>query len=89
MTVTGRLLPRRFSFDARDELFVVDKALEEVVPLPDQGCHGYKSSRTSVPWVFGRRVVQQEQTPLIAGQHHTQRVRNENGYGKTGRMRPD
>ncbi|HBF28909.1 MAG TPA: hypothetical protein DDW73_04705 [Rhizobium sp.] len=26
---------------------------------------------------------------LIAGQHHAQRVRNENGYGKTGRMRPD
>jgi putative transposase len=33
--------------------------------------------------------LQQEQTPLIAGQHYSQRVRNENGYGKTGRIRPD
>jgi len=31
--VTGRLLPRRFRFDAGDEFFVVDKAVEEVVPL--------------------------------------------------------
>lgn len=33
--------------------------------------------------------LQPKQTPLIAGQHHAQRVRNENGYGKTGRMRPE
>jgi hypothetical protein len=33
--------------------------------------------------------LQQKQTALIAWQHHSQRVRNENGYGKTGRMRPD
>src|SRR5690606_32549950 len=33
--------------------------------------------------------LQQKQTALIAGQYHAQRVRNENGYGKTGRMRPD
>ena len=33
--------------------------------------------------------LQQKQTALIAGQHHSQRVRNENGYGKTGRMRRD
>lgn len=31
--VTGRLLPRRFCFDAGDEFFVVDKAVEEVVPF--------------------------------------------------------
>ncbi|MEY9767783.1 transposase [Sinorhizobium fredii] len=33
MLVTGRLLPRRFCFDAGDEFFVVDKAVEEVVPF--------------------------------------------------------
>jgi len=33
--------------------------------------------------------LQQKQTALVAGQYHPQRVRNENGYGKTGRMRPD
>ena len=33
--------------------------------------------------------LQPQQTPFIAGQYHAQRVRNENGYGKTGRMRPD
>ncbi len=30
--VTGRLLPRRFRFDAGNELFVIEKAVEEVVP---------------------------------------------------------
>lgn len=33
--------------------------------------------------------LQQEQASLVAGQHHTQRIRNENGYGKMGRVRPD
>lgn len=33
MIVTDRLLPRRFCFDAGDEFFVVDKAVEEVVPF--------------------------------------------------------
>lgn len=31
--VTDRLLPRRFRFEAGDQLFVVDKAVEEVVPF--------------------------------------------------------
>lgn len=31
--VTARLLPRRFRFDARDELFVIDEGFEEVVPF--------------------------------------------------------
>lgn len=30
--VTGRLLPRRFRLDASDDFFVVDEAVEEVVP---------------------------------------------------------
>jgi hypothetical protein len=33
--------------------------------------------------------LQQEHTPLIAGQHLPQRIRNENGTGKTSRIRPD
>ena len=33
LTVTDRLLPRRFRFEAGDELLVVDKAVEEVVPF--------------------------------------------------------
>ena len=33
--------------------------------------------------------LQPKQTALIAGQYHAQRVRKGNGYGKTGRMRPD
>jgi hypothetical protein len=32
-TVTARLLPRRFGFDASDEQLVVNKAVEEVVPF--------------------------------------------------------
>jgi hypothetical protein len=32
-TVTARLLPRRFRFDASDEELVVHKAVEEVVPF--------------------------------------------------------
>ncbi len=32
-TVTARLLPRRFCFDASNELFVVDETVEEVVPF--------------------------------------------------------
>jgi hypothetical protein len=32
-TVTARLLPRRFCFDASDEQLVVNKAVEEVVPV--------------------------------------------------------
>lgn len=31
--VTDRLLPRRFRFEAGDQLLVVDKAVEEVVPF--------------------------------------------------------
>ncbi len=31
--VTDRLLPRRFRFEAGDQLLVVDKAIEEVVPF--------------------------------------------------------
>lgn len=31
--VTARLLPRRFCFDASDEQLVVNKAVEEVVPI--------------------------------------------------------
>jgi hypothetical protein len=33
--------------------------------------------------------LQQKPTPLLARQHHAQRVRNENDTGKTGRLRPD
>ena len=33
--------------------------------------------------------LQPKQTALIAGQHHSQRVRYENGYGEKGRIRPD
>jgi hypothetical protein len=33
--------------------------------------------------------LQQTTTPFIAGQHHAHRIRHENGYGKTGRIRPD
>ncbi|WP_210213390.1 hypothetical protein, partial [Sinorhizobium meliloti] len=33
LKVTGRLLPRRFRLDATDDFFVVDKAIEEVVPF--------------------------------------------------------
>lgn len=33
MSVTARSLPRRFRFDARDELFVIDEGFEEVVPF--------------------------------------------------------
>ncbi|RVI07385.1 hypothetical protein CN200_29950, partial [Sinorhizobium meliloti] len=32
ISVTGRLLPRRFRLDASDDFFVVDEAVEEVVP---------------------------------------------------------
>ncbi|WP_210213076.1 hypothetical protein, partial [Sinorhizobium meliloti] len=32
LKVTGRLLPRRFRLDASDDFFVVDEAVEEVVP---------------------------------------------------------
>ncbi|WP_210213322.1 hypothetical protein, partial [Sinorhizobium meliloti] len=32
VNVTGRLLPRRFRLDASDDFFVVDEAVEEVVP---------------------------------------------------------
>lgn len=32
---------------------------------PDQGCHGYRSSRTSVPWVFRRLVVQHRASAFI------------------------
>ena len=31
--VSGILLPRRSCFDAGDEFFVIDKAVEEVVPF--------------------------------------------------------
>ena len=31
--VTARLLPGRFRFDAGDEFFIIDKAVEEVVPF--------------------------------------------------------
>ena len=45
---------------------------------PDQGCHGYRSSRSkSIPWAFRRRVVQYRAAALIArlqaagaGGHH-------------------
>ena len=44
-------------------------------------------ARTAITaWKGG---LQQKQTALVAGQYHSQRVRNENGYGKAGRMRPD
>jgi hypothetical protein len=33
---------------------------------PNQGCHRYRSSRTSVPWVFSSLVVQQRAAPLAA-----------------------
>jgi hypothetical protein len=33
LIVTARLLPRRFCFDASNELFVVDETVEEVVPF--------------------------------------------------------
>ena len=42
------------------------KRLMDVNEPPDRGCHGYGSSRTSVPWVFCRLVVQPFQAALIA-----------------------
>jgi len=60
--------------------------LQEVDQKKNQGCHVYKSSRTSVPWAYCRRVVQPKRTTLFAVQHHPQRIRIENRPGKTGRI---
>src|SRR6516162_3843433 len=32
---------------------------------PDHGCHGYSSSRNSVPWAFLNLVVQHDQAPRL------------------------
>src|SRR5215469_6010412 len=33
---------------------------------PDHGCHGYSSSRNSVPWAFLNLVVQYDQAACLA-----------------------
>ena len=56
-------------------------SLTQIVENPQCASLGFKHKSTE--------GLQQEQTPFIAGQHHAQRIRNENSNGKTGRMRPD
>lgn len=49
--VTARLLPRRFRFDARDELFVIDEGFEEVVPFVSGASMGEHLSQLVNPIV--------------------------------------
>src|SRR5215831_10168503 len=41
---------------------------------PDPGCHGYSSSRNSVPWAFSSFIVQHKPTALEPQWAHPNRV---------------
>src|SRR5690606_15678274 len=57
---------------------------------PDQGCHGYKSSRTSVPWVFCRRDVHRSSITLCTRLDDDCRGRSDNQPATgSGAAQPD